>query len=333
MSRRVVLVVFDGFQLMDLAGPADVFTAAAALGTDPAYRVEIAAAQAGRVRSSCGVEVTAPHALGALPGAVDTLLVTGGIDFWAAFGDPVLIEGVRRVADRADRIGSVCSGTFLLAQAGLVDGHRVTTHWVGSEFLARDHPGVTVEPDRIYVRDGRVWTSAGVTAGIDLAVAIVAADHGPDLAREVARWLVVYLHRPGGQSQFSTAMAADPPRREPLRALQVRIEENLTDELSLRALAERSGMSVRHFSRVFVAELGTTPAHYVEQVRISAARRLLETTDRTLDRVAAEVGLGSPETLYRMFHRHLGVAPGEYRSRFAHPPNEALVIDKDGSLP
>ncbi len=326
------MVVFDGFQLLDLAGPADVFTAAAALGAEPDYRVELAAAQAGLVRSSCGVEVTAPHALGAVSGAVDTLLVTGGIDFWSARGDPVLTAGIRRTGERADRICSVCSGTFLLAQAGLVDGHRVTTHWAGSELLAREHPGVTLEPDRIYVRDGRVWTSAGVTAGIDLAVAMVAADHGPDLAREVARWLVVYLHRPGGQSQFSTVVAADPPRREPLRALQIWIEENLTADLSLQALADRSGMSVRHFSRVFVAETGTTPARYVERVRISAARRLLETSDRTLDRVAVAVGLGSPETLYRIFHRQLGVTPGEYRSRFACPPNDTTSIDKDGAL-
>ncbi|MTE16009.1 GlxA family transcriptional regulator [Nocardia aurantiaca] len=314
--RVVLIVVFDGFQLTDLAGPADVFTGAAVLGANPGYRVELAAAQAGPVRSSCGIEVTAAHGLDTWTGSLDTLLVVGGIAFWAAAGDAELVSGIRRVAAEADRVGSVCSGTFLLARAGLLDGRRATTHWAGGELLAQQFPAITTEPDRIYVRDGPMWTSAGVTAGIDLALAIVAADHGPDLAREVARWMVVYLHRPGGQSQFSAPLAANAPKRDSLRALQIWMEENPQADLSLRALAERVGMSTRHFSRVFAGETGTTPARYVERVRIAAARRLLETTDQPMDRVAAAVGLGSPETLYRTFHRHLGIPPGEYRARF-----------------
>ncbi|BEK90615.1 GlxA family transcriptional regulator [Nocardia seriolae] len=314
--RVVLIVVFDGFQLTDLAGPADVFTGAAALGADPGYRVELAAAQAGPVRSSSGIEVTAAHGLDTWDGPVDTLLVVGGLTVFTAMDDSALVAGVGRVAAQAARLGSVCSGTFLLARAGLLDGRRVTTHWSGGELLARRFPAVTTEPDRIYVRDGRIWTSAGVTAGIDLALAIVAADHGPELAREVARWMVVYLHRPGGQSQFSAPLAADPPKRDSLRALQVWMEENLTSDLSMPALATQVGMSTRHFSRVFAGETGTTPARYVEQVRIAAARRMLETTDQPMDRVAAAVGLGSPETLYRIFHRHLGIPPGEYRARF-----------------
>lgn len=314
--RVVLMVVFDGFQLLDLSGPADVFSSAALLGATPGYRVEIAATAAGPVRSASGVEVVARHDLASWNEPVDTLLVAGGLSSWAACADDALVGGIERVSGIAARTGSVCSGAFLLARAGLLEGRRATTHWAGGELLAREFPGVRTEPDRIYVQDGPVWTSAGVTAGIDLALAIVAADHGPELAREVARWLVVYLHRPGGQSQFSTPIAADPPKRDSLRALQVWLEENLAADLSLAALAERTGLSTRHFSRVFAEETGLTPARYVERVRIGAARRLLETTDQPLDRVAAAVGLGSPETLYRIFHRQLGIPPGEYRARF-----------------
>ncbi|WP_194819336.1 GlxA family transcriptional regulator [Nocardia sp. XZ_19_385] len=315
--RVVLIVVFDGFQLLDLAGPADVFSSAALLGARPGYRVEIASTKAGPVRSSSGIEVTARHELGSWSGPVHTLMVAGGLTAWEASEEAALVESVRRGAGYAERVGSICSGAYLLAQAGLLDGRRATTHWAGGELLASRFPAVTTEPDRIYVRDGPVWTSAGVTAGIDLALAMVADDHGAGLAREVARWLVVYLHRPGGQSQFSTPIAADPPQRNSLRALQVWIEENLMRDLSLAGLADQAGMSTRHFSRVFAAEIGTTPARYVERVRVGAARRLLETTDQPMDRVASTVGLGSPDTLYRIFHRHLGIPPGEYRARFA----------------
>ncbi|MEU0868889.1 GlxA family transcriptional regulator [Nocardia brasiliensis] len=322
-TRLVQLAVFDRFQLLDLAGPADVFNAAAVLSGQPLYDVEVVAARAGGVRASNGIEVTA-RAIGDLSRPVDTLLVTGGVAFGPARKDPELIEGIQRVARRARRIGSVCSGTFLLAEAGLLHGRTVTTHWAGSSGLSERYPDIDVAPDRIYVQDGPIWTSAGVTAGIDLAIALITADHGPDLAREISRWLVVYLHRPGGQSQFSAPVAAGPPRLAPLRALQIWIEENLTADLSLEALAQQAGMSTRNFSRVFAAELGTTPARYVESVRVAAARRLLETTDYPLDRVAVAVGLRRPETLYRTFQRLLGVAPGEYRERFARPRSAAL---------
>ncbi|MEV6280467.1 GlxA family transcriptional regulator [Nocardia sp. NPDC051832] len=315
--RTVLIVVFDGFQLLDLAGPADVFSSAALLGARPGYRVEIVAAASGAVRTSAGVQVLA-GALGGWAGPVDTLLVAGGLTALDTSNDDALIAGIREIAGRAERVGSICSGAFLLARAGLLDGRRATTHWAGGELLASEFPAVLTDPDRIYVRDGSVWTSAGVTAGIDLALAMVSADHGSELAREVARWLVVYLHRPGGQSQFSAPVAAAPPQRNSLRTLQVWLEENLAEDLSLAALAARSGMSTRHFSRVFAAEIGTTPARYVERVRVGAARRLLETTDQPMDRVASTVGLGSPDTLYRIFHRHLGIPPGEYRARFTN---------------
>lgn len=296
-----------------------MFTAASALHGAPLYEVEVVAARRGTVRATGGVEITAGRALTEVDGPVDTFLVTGGLTFGAASDDRALIEGIRHVARRARRVGSVCSGAFLLAEAGLLDNRTVTTHWAGGEHLTRQYPGVRVEPDRIYVEDDGIWTSAGVTAGIDLALALVSADHGPGLAREVSRWLVVYLHRPGGQSQFSAPIAARPPRLDPLRALQIWIEENLTADLTLDALARQVGMSTRHFSRVFAVELGVTPARYVEQVRVAAARRLLETTDQPVDRIAVAVGLHRAETLNRTFHRRLGVTPGAYRARFARP--------------
>lgn len=312
----MLIVVFDGFQLLDMAGPADVFSSATTLGAEPGYRVEIAAAPSGPVRSASGTTVLAPHDLTSWTEPVDTLLVAGGLDIRAATADEPLVAAIARMSVRAERVGSVCSGSFLLAHAGVLDGRRATTHWAGGQRLAERYPQVITEPDRIYVQDGRVWTSAGVTAGIDLALAMVAADHGQGLAREIARWLVVYLHRPGGQSQFSAPIGAHAPQRHGLHELQAWVEENLSADLSLAALAARAGMSTRHFSRVFTHELGTTPARYVERVRVDAARRLLETTDQPLDRVAAAVGIGAPETLYRIFHRHLGIPPGEYRARF-----------------
>ncbi|MFC7645822.1 GlxA family transcriptional regulator [Streptosporangium lutulentum] len=205
---------------------------------------------------------------------------------------------------------------MLLAEAGLLKGRKVTTHWAVGNMLAREYPDVRVDADRIYVRDGNVWTSAGVTSGIDLALALVAHDHGHELARDISRWLVVYLQRPGGQSQFSTPLSVRTPKREPLRDLQTWIEENLDDDLSVEVLAGRVNMSVRHFSRVFRTEVGVPPARYVEHARTAAAKRLLESADEPLDRIAVRVGLGTPETLYRVFRRHLTISPGEYRRRF-----------------
>ncbi|MEU4830676.1 DJ-1/PfpI family protein [Streptosporangium sp. NPDC023615] len=352
MPHRVVVVLFDGFQLLDLAGPADVFSAAGLLDPASAYRVETTAVRAGAVRSLSGVVVSADTALPDVKGPIGTLLVVGGLpasggpdgpdgtggpDGTDGTGGPdgtaALVPEIRRLAGESGRVGSICSGTLLLAEAGLLEGRRATTHWAAGDMLARAHPNVLVDADRIYVRDGDVWTSAGVTSGIDLALALVAHDHGHDLAREISRWLVVYLQRPGGQSQFSTPLSTRTPRREPLRDLQGWIEDHLGADLSVRALAEHVNTSVRHFSRVFGAEVGMTPARYVERARTAAARRLLESTDEPLDRIAARVGLGTPETLHRVFRRHLTISPGEYRRRFhsmedrhadRHPPVRGL---------
>lgn len=316
--RQVKLVAFDGFQMLDLAGPADVFSAAAALSGKPLYDIELIATKAGPVRASNGLQVNA-SGLDDVDADIDTLVVTGGLTFDHAAKEPRLVKGIQRVARRSQRVAGVCAGAFLLAEADLLNGRTVTTHWAGGALLAERYPRVSVAPDRIYVQDGPIWTSAGVTAGIDLAIALISADHGPELAREISRWLVVYLHRPGGQSQFSAPVASLPPRKEPLRALQVWIEENLDSDLSLDALARQSQMSTRNFSRVFASEVGVTPARYVETARVAAARRLLETTDYPLDRVGMAVGMPRPETLYRAFQRLLGVTPGQYRERFARP--------------
>ncbi|MFG6197950.1 GlxA family transcriptional regulator [Nonomuraea sp. JJY05] len=315
MQRRVLIVVFPGFQLLDLAGPADVFATAALLAPEDGYLVEVAAVRAGPVPSGNGIAVTA-GALGEVTGPVDTLMVVGGMSLPEQLGDRELVEAVTRLAGGARRVASVCNGAFLLAEAGLLDHRRATTHWLSAGELDARYECVEVDPDPLYIEDGNVWTSAGVLSGVDLALALVARDHGHALARDVARGLVVYLHRPGGQSQFSTPMRAMTPRSEPLRELQAYIDANPAADLSVPALAGRVGMSERHFSRVFTEQTGLSPGRYVERSRAEAARRLLEVTAHPLDRVARESGLGTPETLYRVFRRHWRISPGDHRRRF-----------------
>jgi transcriptional regulator GlxA family with amidase domain len=316
MKRRIVIVLFEGFQLLDMAGPADVFATATLLTGQDGYQVEVGAAKAGAVPAHHGIEVVAQTALSEIHGPIDTLMVVGGPTMMTQARDPELMEQVGRLSRVARRTTSVCSGAFVLAAAGLLDGRRATTHWLLTDRLSAGYPDVRVEPDAIYIRDGDVWTSAGVSAGMDLALALVADDHGHELARKVACGLVVYLHRPGGQSQFSMPMSVNRPRSEPLRDLQAFIDANPAGDLSVPALARRAGLSERHFSRVFTEQTGLSPGRYVERSRADTARRLLEVTDHALDRVARESGLGRPETLYRVFRRHLRVSPGDYRRRF-----------------
>lgn len=316
MDRRVVIVIFEGFQLLDMAGPADVFSVADLLVKEGGYRVEVTAVSAGPVAAGHGIATLVPTPLHEIEGPIDTLLVAGGFGTMTGLRDRRMIEGVTRLAATARRTTSVCSGALILAEAGLLDGRRATTHWLVADQMREWYPRVEVDPDPIYIKDGDVWTSAGVSAGVDLALALVAADHGHELARQVASGLVVYLHRPGGQSQFSTSMSAVAPRSEPLRELQAYIDANPDADLSVPALARRAGMSERHFSRVFTEQVGLSPGRYVERSRADAARRLLEITDRPLDRVARDSGLGRPETLYRVFRRNWRVSPGDYRRRF-----------------
>jgi transcriptional regulator GlxA family with amidase domain len=320
MSRRVVFLVFPRFQLLDLTGPLEVFSQADSLfGLDHRrYETEVVALTPGPVTASDGLAVL-PHRTLAeaadLP--VDTLVVVGGRGVRTAIHDPAHVDWVRAAAARARRVASVCTGAFLLAAAGLLDGRRAVTHWHACEELSGLFPQVLVESDPIFIRDDPIWTSAGVTAGVDLALALVEADHGAEVARAVAKQLVVFVQRPGGQAQFSTQLAAQRPGRDTLREVQAWIADHLDDDLSLPVLARRAALSERHFSRVFRAETGMTVAAYVEAARIEAAQRLLQSTRDGLDRIARTCGFGTVETMHRTFNRTVRVTPGEYRRHFS----------------
>jgi transcriptional regulator GlxA family with amidase domain len=318
MARTTIFVAcFEGVELLDIAGPTSVFsTASSILGGGKGYEVRLVAERAGPVVTSSGVTLIAQHALSSLRGAIDTLIVPGGLR-GAIEGAAPLVPIVRRLAARTRRLASVCSGAFILSRAGLLDGRAAVTHWAGCEQLRRQHPRCRVEDDRIFVRDGHVWTSAGVSTGIDLALAMVEEDHGAQLALQIARWLVVYLRRPGGQSQFSAPLAAQMAERKGLRDLLLWMTDHIEVDLSIAALAHRANMSERTFARVFTAETGFTPAAYVERLRIDAARRSLETTNRTVKQIARGCGFGTVETLHRAFRRSVGSTPLEYRARFA----------------
>jgi transcriptional regulator GlxA family with amidase domain len=316
VTRGVAIVAFPGVQLLDVAGPLEVF-AVAEEQRPGSYAVEVVTIDGEPVRTSSGLGV-APHrslrAAAAEP--PDTLVVAGGDGTAEALADRRLVDWLAAHGSGPRRLASVCSGAFLLAEAGLLDGRRATTHWGACTLLARRYPAVTVDPDAIYVRDGAVATSAGITAGMDLALALVEEDHGRALALAVARWLVLFVRRPGGQSQFSSQLAAQTAERAPLRDVQAWIHDHPEADLSVTALAQRVAVSPRHFARLFTRETGVTPAVYVERARVEVARRLLEETGLGLDGVARSAGFGSVETLRRAFHRTLGVAPSDYRARF-----------------
>ncbi len=325
-SRKVVFVVFDQIQLLDLTGPLDVLSTTTRLFPHTNYETTVASVGGGMVASSAGLTFDT-KALPSLRGPVDTLVVVGGIGTPSALRDPSLLRSIRRLADRSTRIASVCSGAFLLAEAGLLDGRRATTHWQWCNALADRYPKTTVEPNAIYVVDENVWTSAGVTAGIDLALAMVSHDHGSSLANEVARQLVMYRRRSGGQSQFLGKSATDlhfgpPDEHDPntdaaaLSDLLAWINENLSADLSVKVLAKRVAMSERNFARVFQREAQTTPGTYVEHVRLERARELLETTHRPVAAIATVCGFGTVETMHRVFRRRLGTTPGQHREHF-----------------
>jgi transcriptional regulator GlxA family with amidase domain len=249
-------------------------------------------------------------------GPIDTLVVAGGWGVAKAEQDEKLIRWIRSASRRSRRVTSVCSGTFLLAAAGLLEGRTVATHWSRCAELAERHPELTVDPNPIFIHDGDVWTSAGVTAGMDLALAVVEEDLGRDIALEVARWLVLFLQRPGGQAQFSSHLSAQLAERRPLRDLQGWIAENLGEDLRVEALASRAHMSPRNFARAFRRETGMTPAAYVEELRVERARQILEQHEEPVELVSARCGFGTPETMRRAFARRVGVSPAAYRARF-----------------
>jgi transcriptional regulator GlxA family with amidase domain len=316
------MLAFPDAQILDVTGPLEVFAIANRLleargDRDSGYQIELVAMSAGPVRMSSGLEIMAQRAAREVRGPIDTLFVAGGQGVRAAAADPEAIDFIRRIDARARRIAGVCTGAFLLARAGLLDGRRATTHWRSCAALARLHPSVAVEPDRIYVRDGRIATSAGVTAGMDLALALLEDDLGGELARDVARQLVLFLRRPGGQSQFSVQLASPVANRTSLRELQSWIHEHPDADLGVEALARRMAMSPRNFARIFTRELAVTPARYVERARVEAARQWLEDSRMGFAEIAAACGFGSAETLRRAFQRLLCVSPSAYREAFA----------------
>lgn len=315
---HVVIVAFDGVQPLDVVGPHEVFAGADSAARHhgrSGYRLTVASADTAEIRTESGLRlVTDP-----LPdpaAAIDTLVLPGGDGVHRARRDPVLMAWLAAVAPRVRRLATVCSGTFLGAQTGLLDGCTVTTHWARAARLAAEFPTLTVDADPIYCRDGNVWTSAGVTAGIDLALALVEDDLGAEIAQHVARWLVMFRHRPGGQSQYATSVWVQRADRRAVRAAQELIEADPAADHRVPTLAANVSMSARHFTRTFADEVGEPPGKYVERVRVEAARTALETSDATLDQVATACGFGTAETLRRSFHRRLGVTPDQYRQRF-----------------
>ncbi|KFF95969.1 AraC family transcriptional regulator [Streptomyces scabiei] len=310
--RTVLVVLFDGVQSLDVTGPMEVF-AGAEQHTPGTYRISTASLDGTPVRTSSGLTLVPDHTLAGAP-APHTLLVPGGQG--TRNPAPEVIAWLREHGPRAERLVSVCTGAILLAEAGLLDGRRATTHWAYCDTLARHHPAIEVDPDPIFVRDGQVATSAGVTSGIDLALALVEEDIGREAALAIARHLVVFLRRPGNQAQFSAQLAAQTARREPLREVQQWITEHPGDDLSVEHLAARARLSPRHFARAFQAETGTTPGRYVDRVRLEHARRLLEDTTDGVEEISRTCGYGTSEAMRRAFVKTLATSPAEYRRRF-----------------
>lgn len=311
--RRVVIIGYDGVELLDIACPADVLDAATRWDADPPYTVELVSLGGRPIRSTCGVTLAASP-LERVGGRLDTMIVSGGFGSSAASENPRLVEEVRRLAKRSGRVASVCTGAEVLAAAGLLDGRRATTHWMWAAELADRFPAVTVDPAPLYVKDGDVYTSAGVTSALDLALAFVEDDHGPAMARRVARSLVTYLQRPGNQAQVSMFMAAPPPEHALVRTLTGHIAANLDSDLGAGALARRAGVSTRHLNRLFDTHLSTTPARHVRAARTEAAARLLVSTRLPLTAIARRCGFRSTETLRQAFRDRYGIAPSAYRA-------------------
>ena len=318
VPRTIAILAMPGVQLLDVSGPLDVFAEANVQARKDAYRLLIVAKAASPVRSSSGVRLVPDLAIvNAADIKIDTLLVAGCPNAADVRPDMTVVEWLRRVAPRARRFGSVCSGAFLLAATGLIDGRRLTTHWAVARQLAQHYPSITVDEDAIHVRDGRLRTAAGVTAGLDLALALVEEDLGRDVAMRVAGQLVMFFRRPGGQMQFSRKGEAAPVGRSALQEVQRWVAANPAEDHSVTSLAKRMELSPRHFARLFRGDVGITPAAWVETARITAARRLLEDGQNTPKQVAARCGFANADTLRRTFARHVGVTPAEYRKRYA----------------
>ncbi|MFZ3375134.1 MAG: GlxA family transcriptional regulator [Chthoniobacterales bacterium] len=322
-TRRVVFIAGPGTEILDLVGPLQVFARAAEMfgkqnpGSPPIYSVEVVTTSAHRsFVANCGLRVTAHKTFRRVRGKIDTLLIAGGSAIEQDEISSDVVHWLRKIAGRIRRIGSVCTGAMLLARAGLLDGRRATTHWNWCHVLIKRAPRANVDPNPIFVRDENVYTSAGVTAGMDLALALVEEDYGSRLALQVARNLVLYLRRPGGQSQFSAALSLQLTDRKPLRELESWVLDNLNKPLNVPVLAQRVAMSPRNFARVFTKEMKTTPGKFIERLRVEAARRRLEESQNSMETIAGECGFGNVNSMRNVFQRALKIAPGQYRRHF-----------------
>lgn len=339
--RPIGIVAFDGVEILDLTGPMEVFAIPndffqrAGLAKGPVYPIRVFAKQPGPVIASCGLQIHADSAYGELDEDIDTLLIPGSPNVHTLMSDPKLLDWVAAMSTRVRRLVSVCTGAFLLAEAGLLNGKRATTHWAFCDRLAVNYPEITVEPDRIFLRDGPILTSGGVTSGIDLALSLVEEDWGQEQALQTARYLVVFLKRPGGQSQFSAFLISKATNHQDLRELQVWIMEHPAEDLRVETLAERMSMSPRNFARVFQAETGMTPAKFVEKARIDTARHFLEASSDPIESVAVAAGFGDAARLRKVFVRNLGITPREFRERFSRQDTQPLPImtgGRDGTI-
>lgn len=321
-TRRIGFLIFPDFEILDLCGPLDAFYyAERALGqigrvTEPGYQTIVIAAAKGLVTAKCGLEIRATHDVTEIVGGLDTLVVAGGESAFEACADDTLIDWIREMSGRVRRVASICTGAFLLARAGLLNNRKVTTHWLYCEQLAAAYPSLCVEPNRILVRDGGVYTSGGITAGIDLALSLIEEDLGREVPRMVAGMMVVFLRRPGGQAQFSPFLQADASGCRDIGELKSWILGNAGENLTVERLASQVAMSPRNFARRFLADTGMTPARFVEFARVEAARCRLEQSRLTLQMVAEDCGFGTVERMRRAFKRNLNVGPHEYRERF-----------------
>ncbi|WP_256807717.1 GlxA family transcriptional regulator [Bradyrhizobium sp. Bra64] len=316
-GTQIAIVVPQHAQSLDISGPLDAFLEANRQApTRCNYSVRLLSAGADRSVTAGAMSIMTHGSILEDEQPIDTLLVAGTPEYAQAYTESALHAWLRRRASSSRRYGSVCTGAFFLGAAGLLDGFNVTTHWQHAAELAERFPAANVVPDQIFVQDGALWTSAGVTAGIDLALKLIEEDHGHDVSLSVARRLVVFLKRPGGQSQFSAHLAAQVATEGRIQAIQRWIIDHLPLDLTVKTLASRAAMSVRNFTRVFQEEAGMTPADFVEMARVDSARRLLEDTDKPLQRVASSCGFANPDVMRRAFLRRIGTGPSEYRERF-----------------
>lgn len=321
-TRNIAVVGFDGAEVLDIVGPLEVFAMADMLlknqsdGVSPVYKLSVLARQEGIFTTFSGIKLVADASWRHFTDIPDTLFIAGGPDMTPLTEDRDFIDWVRVMEKKVRRLCSICTGSFVLAQAGLLNGKRATTHWIAAREMQTTFPEITVDCDALYIREGHLATSAGITSGIDLALALVEEDYGKQLSLEVARMLVMYLKRPGGQSQFSVHLRQQIAEEHPLAAILKWIVENYRQSITIEQLADRAAMSPRNFARVFVRETGVTPARYVEQCRLERAIRMIEDTSEPMETLARESGFHSAEHLRRASMRNLGITPQAYRERF-----------------